>query len=588
MTGRGGTSAWLALYTAERNRVLLERVRWCAAVALSGIAFWTLQGLTHPSAGLRLHLVFSAFGAVVGIAGWLGSRLVPTSWAVPLAVSYISALMLAQAVSMQFTPGVIETAAPALMLICIGTSLVLPWGAGAQAIVCLVAVGGYTWGVLTISGAPAGSAYLVATTTPVAIVAAWLSERYTRLSFIHKWQQTQLVALAGKLAGLFDESAIITHALASGRHMLSAVGATFALYHPAQRTFRTQAYDGFNGAPPRWMLGYELPEDSPLAATVLRQGALEVSATDERTPIHSLMEEFHIRRVLFAAARHGAEDTSLLAFSRFDDEPFHAAEHLLARAIVDQATLALRTARLVAHLRRASAAKSEFVSSMSHELRTPINVILGFAEMARDPRVPPSERTHCLIGIDAAARDLLHMIEGTLEIGKIESGRDQLELEPLVLSAFWKRLGDGFARVRRHPGVQFHWAESVPDALLVTDARKLELIIRNLVVNALKFTEAGSVHAGCWLEDGTFVVEVTDTGIGIQPDDHETIFEMFRQADGSNTRRFGGSGLGLFLVRTTVHRLGGAIHLASEPGKGSVFTVRLPPASGSLPNRSAA
>jgi signal transduction histidine kinase len=138
----------------------------------------------------------------------------------------------------------------------------------------------------------------------------------------------------------------------------------------------------------------------------------------------------------------------------------------------------------VADLRRANELKSEFVSTMSHELRTPINVILGFAEMARDPVVGAIDRAECVERIETAGRDLLGLIESTLEIGKIEAGRDDVRLEPVVFAGFWAHLGEGCERMPRKGGVVLEWRSAVPAVSVITDPRKLTVVIRNLVGNA--------------------------------------------------------------------------------------------------------
>jgi signal transduction histidine kinase len=130
----------------------------------------------------------------------------------------------------------------------------------------------------------------------------------------------------------------------------------------------------------------------------------------------------------------------------------------------------------------------------------------------------------------------------------------------------------------RNADVRLEWSDAVPDVRLVTDARKLTVVVRNLIGNALKFTEHGWVRAEATLDDGAVVLRVADTGIGIRAEDQEAIFEMFRQADGSDSRRYGGTGLGLYIVRRFVQQLGGTIALESAPGRGSVFHVRLPAA----------
>jgi signal transduction histidine kinase len=213
---------------------------------------------------------------------------------------------------------------------------------------------------------------------------------------------------------------------------------------------------------------------------------------------------------------------------------------------------------------------------MSHELRSPLNVILGFAEMARDPAISPAERERCLTRVEAAGRELLCLIESTLEVGKLEAGRDDVRIEPIVLRTFWPELGRSCEAFPHGPGVVLDWSGDVPDVTIATDPRKLTLIARNLVGNALKFTERGWVRADVRVRDDALLLRVADTGIGIRSDDQSTIFEMFRQADGSDSRRYGGTGLGLYIVRRFVEQLGGTIALDSTLGVGSTFVATVP------------
>jgi signal transduction histidine kinase len=136
--------------------------------------------------------------------------------------------------------------------------------------------------------------------------------------------------------------------------------------------------------------------------------------------------------------------------------------------------------------------------------------------------------------------------------------------------------------------VRLEWSATAPAISMVTDPRKLATALRNLVSNALKFTEEGRVRAEVARAGDRVEFRVADTGIGIRPEDHAAVFEMFRQADGSDSRRYGGSGLGLYIVRRFVHQLGGTVGLDSAPGRGSVFTVTLPRAAAPSRTRQAA
>jgi signal transduction histidine kinase len=232
--------------------------------------------------------------------------------------------------------------------------------------------------------------------------------------------------------------------------------------------------------------------------------------------------------------------------------------------------------RLLSDLRESSRLKSEFVSTVSHELRTPLNVILGFAEMARDVALDPPEHTLCLDRIETAGRELLTLIESTLEVGRLEASRSPVRIEAVRLPTFWTDLGQTCATIPREAAVRLEWTGNVPDVAIATDPHKLRVIVRNLVGNALKFTTRGHVRTTLHLEGERLVLCVSDTGIGIRLEDHQVIFEMFRQGDGSDARRFGGTGLGLYIVRRFSEQLGATVAVDSAPGAGTTFRVVFP------------
>jgi signal transduction histidine kinase len=256
--------------------------------------------------------------------------------------------------------------------------------------------------------------------------------------------------------------------------------------------------------------------------------------------------------------------------------PFSARERRLAMGIAHATATALENARLITDLQTANRLKSEFVSTMSHELRTPLHVILGFAEMAYDVDLDVKHRRECLVRIQQAGGDLLAMIESTLEIGRLETGRDEVRRDEVSLPALLDELHGMCTAMPRERDVALEWCGRVPPARLVTDQRKLSIVLRNLIGNALKFTRQGRVRLDVRVMPSQIDFVVSDTGIGIRPEDREAIFEMFRQADQSDSRRFGGTGLGLYIVRRYVEQLGGEIRLDSTPGEGSTFTVSIP------------
>jgi signal transduction histidine kinase len=257
-------------------------------------------------------------------------------------------------------------------------------------------------------------------------------------------------------------------------------------------------------------------------------------------------------------------------------EPFTAEEQRIMRGITQIASLALSNARLVEQLEQACRLKSEFVSTVSHELRTPLHVILGYADMLADRDVDAAFRQECRVRLSTAGRDLLELIESTLHIGRMETGRDEIRFEAVALASFWSTLGQACADIPHATNVALEWSANVPALQLMTDPRKLAAIVRNLVANALKFTERGWVRANLQVAADSVTLRVADSGVGIRADDQKLIFEMFRQANGQEPQRHGGSGLGLYIVRRFVEQLGGTVTVESAPGRGSVFTVVLP------------
>jgi signal transduction histidine kinase len=231
--------------------------------------------------------------------------------------------------------------------------------------------------------------------------------------------------------------------------------------------------------------------------------------------------------------------------------------------------------RLIAALEEASQVRSEFASTISHELRTPLNVMIGLAEMARDPTFDARERGEMLAGVTRAGTRLLDLVEGTLEIGRFDEPVD-VDAREVSLASLWSELRRGCADMTPGPGVTLHWEDDVPGGGVHTDPGRLLVIVKNLLDNALKFTEHGWVRVGLAADDAIVTLVIEDTGIGIEPASQELVFDMFRQADGSETRRFEGAGLGLYVARHLAERLGGSIGLDSAPHRGSRFLVRLP------------
>ncbi len=251
-----------------------------------------------------------------------------------------------------------------------------------------------------------------------------------------------------------------------------------------------------------------------------------------------------------------------------------AANRRLIAAFEEQSRM-LAEARSTAD--RANVNKSAFLASMSHEIRTPMTAVLGFAEALKDPDLEESERDEAVDTILDSGNYLLELVNQILDLAKVESGKIEIEVEPIDTTAFLRGVR-GLLIGRAHD------ASLVLDVVIATDVPsritgdelKIRQILVNLLGNAIKFTEEGGVVLRVSYDDGahSMVFEVEDTGPGMDPDDLERVFEPFEQA--SSGRKGGGTGLGLPISRRFAEAMGGTLHANSTPGQGSVFTLTLP------------
>lgn len=226
----------------------------------------------------------------------------------------------------------------------------------------------------------------------------------------------------------------------------------------------------------------------------------------------------------------------------------------------------------------ASTHKSQFLANMSHELRTPLNAILGFTELLLDEVYGPlSTKMRQVVGrLQANGRHLLGLINDVLDLSKIEAGqltlsRDRFDLGATVRSVV--AATESLAQAK-NLGLSVVIADVLPPA--TGDERRIRQVLLNLVGNAIKFTDSGSVELAARQNGSEFEIDVSDTGPGIPPDDQARIFDEFQQLDSSTTRSKGGTGLGLAISRTIVELHGGRISLTSVLGRGSTFRVTLP------------
>jgi len=402
---------------------------------------------------------------------------------------------------------------------------------------------------------------------------------------------TALGEVSQALSSTLDVETVLNTIVARASQLAGAAGCSIFEYDAAAEQFELRAthnddvafVEALRAAPLRkgeGLMGRAAEMREPVQVPDITQpGAYESSVRDT-------LIRFGYRALLSVPLLREDQIIGSLSFNRKAPGEFPPEVVDVLKTFATQSALAIQNARLFREiadksrqLEAASQHKSEFLANMSHELRTPLNAVIGFSEvlLQRMFGALNEKQDEYLKDIYASGQHLLSLINDILDLSKIEAGRMELVPAPFHFpSALENAVTLVRERAARH-GIALHLDLDPRLGELVGDERKVKQVLLNLLSNAVKFTpEGGRIRLKASRTDGAVEIAVTDTGVGIAPEDQAAIFEEFRQVGTDETRKQEGTGLGLTLAKKFIELHGGRIWVESELGRGSTFTFTLP------------
>jgi signal transduction histidine kinase/DNA-binding response OmpR family regulator len=406
---------------------------------------------------------------------------------------------------------------------------------------------------------------------------------------------TALARVGRELIASLDAAAIRDSLCRLTTEMLGCDCSHILLWQPTSDLYVPVA--GYGDTPEQWevLRGFSVPR---LALTELlgRLEDMEVLEVVTAAPQHLLptapLRQANVTVALWVALRWGGNIIGILSAGyKGRLAPFTSQHERIAKGVAQLASLALTNAKLFEELQGANQLKLDFLATMSHELRTPLNVVLGYTDLLLDGEFGSlaTEQDAVLQRVRRATVQEVDLVSALLNVTQLEAGRLPVEWVRVDVGTLVAELQHEADVEGQEPHLQFIWRAAPGLPRLRTDRAKLKIILQNLLRNALKFTEQGSISVEVKQQGGGVEFRVTDTGIGIAPEMIPEIFAMFRQGDNSTTRRYGGIGLGLYIVRRLLDLIGGTVEVESEVGKGSTFRVWVPQqAEGDQENRTRA
>jgi len=390
----------------------------------------------------------------------------------------------------------------------------------------------------------------------------------------------EVTAVAGKLVAAVGKPDLLSRLCVQARGVLGCDVVAVYLRSADGTVFTLRATDGLSDDEIEPLRSLSIPADVMERQSRQFGSASWQSALPEKpsTVLEAFALRYGVTQLLRVPLYRGEEVVGILTASyRGRREPFSTHQEQAARSIGQFASLVWENNRLIAELEHANRLQADFVATMSHELRTPLNIILGYAHLLLEREfgeITP-DQSMSLTRIERSGQELLELVGTTLHVGRLDAGAVPLEVTRFNLAELIDEVSRETRELWERDGLDYQVSLPSEPIGLNTDRAKLKVVLKNLIGNAAKFTERGSIRVEATRRGDRTAIAVRDTGIGISPEVLPIIFDRFRQADSSTTRRFGGVGLGLYIVRRLVTMLGGDVEVESTAGEGSVFTVSL-------------
>ena len=388
-----------------------------------------------------------------------------------------------------------------------------------------------------------------------------------------------------------DLQTVLTTIVAKATQLSGTEAGAIYVFDEAQREFSLRATYGMSEELIAAIRDQHAALSNAVGGLAEQGGPVQTADLQNEPPstVNDIIMKAGYRARLLVPLIHSEETVGALVVRRKEPGEFPKQTVALLQTFAAQSALAIQNARLFSDLASArdaadaaSQTKSSFLANMSHELRTPLNAIIGLTEMlvSNAARFGTDKALEPLRRVNRAGTHLLGLINQVLDLSKIEAGKLELNLESVSIAPLIEEVV-GTARPLAEQNKNRLSVECPRDLPPIeADAMRLRQILLNLLSNACKFTKDGEIclRASPIQHDGRQFIEfsVTDTGIGMTPDQMTRLFEEFSQADATTARHYGGTGLGLAITRRLCQMMGGDVTVASEPGKGSTFTVRLP------------